>query len=274
MKKINILILIAFIILLAGGFYLYFYWKPTLKNVDVKTADSKIVSVQKTGNRCDVETPSSYNYRNKTVSYGCLPAEIKSEADHNTNVYITDGISKKDVIKQFPAYFPNTDVKFKKTSMRNIVLLTSFSGDLGGYFDSYYYIDLDSEKLLGMVDNSNMGLEVGNGINQPSKISLLVENNCDKNNGAILKDINLDGLPQHVITQPQVLLCHQGFDNSNTFELIKYIGANKDLSKIFFSVSETSWNENTGKTTNIFMHNYSYDLINKRIIEESPIDIL
>ena len=57
--------------------------------------------------------------------------------------------------------------------------------------------------------------------------------------------------------------------------VIEYTGISKDMSKIFFSVYDNNgWNEPPQDKPIIFRHNYSFDLSNKKIIEENPSDIL
>ncbi len=225
---------------------------------------------QTTKNLCNGwPEPDSYAYGNKIITYGCHPKQIFNDADNYTTVYISDGASKTDIIKQFPAYYPNTDIKFEKTSISSIVLLKIYSGEFA-FSISYYYIDLETNKVLFQI--TNHGFPYGNGYLTVQKTSsqnwkiepVANDQTCQENGTSMFTGIAINGAIQN-ITQPIRIQCDKLIDARYTTSLqLEYLGLSKDFNKIFFSISTNE--DGTGS----FKKNYSLNMENQIIVPENP----
>lgn len=218
-------------------------------------------------------TLDKFQYKDKVLSYDCFKTPRTGGPGVVTRIYIQNNSEKKYIIDSYYVWEPI--LKIQKTNSPNIALLSTSFGDLAVYSTQYDYVDLETEKVLHILgtNSDNTIVPLVNG--KKLEIGLLTENNCKSNETALLKDLTLNGVRQNIIKTPIPLFCIPEYTgNIPAFPAVylAYGGINKDLSKIFFSISRTKRQDDNDILISI--NKYSFDLNTQRIVEENPTNIL
>ncbi|PJE57504.1 MAG: hypothetical protein COU82_01650 [Candidatus Portnoybacteria bacterium CG10_big_fil_rev_8_21_14_0_10_38_18] len=282
-----VVVLSVVVTALVVGLATYFLTKnnPQIANVTptstpIENQITPTNTPEPTANQPVVVKNDSYAYGSKILSYAKNPQLQYS--DQYVTVYFSDGGAKTEIIHQVPIDIAGGGMpEFKKTSKPNIALLTTSFGDMGAFFSRYYYIDVLTKKVVQVNNTNGPTLEITDINNQVSKIQLSITDNCGQGENrredmsATLKDITVNGKLQNVITQTRSLKCVNPGGIGDIYSpspAIKFSGVSNDLSKLFFSLEGDSWT--SGSNTVLWKNNFSFDLINKVIKEESPVNIL
>ncbi len=179
---------------------------------------------------------NKYQYNSIELSY--------TLKDGNNVVYITKNGVKKVLLDKVIYDAPGgSEPKFYKTDKANIALLESGLGDMGSIIKEYYYIDLLSERILSVVNNS-ASMSV-NGV----KLSFGINDNCgtgaDRVAGkAYLNNLLVDDSVKYTFNPAIQLICvnPDGFGPIYESEpAFNFTSADLDLGKVYFSVSQSSF---------------------------------
>ena len=222
----------------------------------------------------------AYHYGDKTLLY-----TKNLQNDNYVTVYFLENNTKAELIREVPIDIPGGRMpEFQATSRPSIALLKIESGDSGGFFQEYYYIDIATKQVIKIrstnSDNSPT-LDIINSESQVANIQLFIIGSCvedgvlNEGKTVFLNDLALNGENQSVIAQPRALKCvdPRGIgDIYSPSPAMSFIGITSDLSKIFFSLSAD--NSESGNKNILWQSDYSFDLINKIIKEESLTSLL
>lgn len=200
--------------------------KEELKNyVNYYEALEEEVNENEIGNKAE------YSIDNKELYY-------KAE-DQSYTVYISENNKERVLIEDvlYDASGGSYPV-FSATGNPSVVLLSSFAGDMGGFRQEHYYIDLDSDGILKIV-NTKWGIEINS-----DKLTLEIEDNCgmdeDRVEGgtAYLKSILVNNVPNYIYEPSQELFCinPQGLGSIYNPQVgLKFLKVDLDRSKVYFS---------------------------------------
>ena len=210
--------------------------------------------------------------------------KIKIFEKNGTSLYIGDPISqykkslyfKKEDDDKFNTLIWNLDyygdnVKTYETEIPNIILYSTGFGDMGAWNFTDYYIDTDTKKTIKIEGGNGYSLNVEDKINGYKNLVIQVSINdqCENENikKAWIKDINVNGYPQGVISKEYEIDCVQPGELGDLADL-RNVKINKNLDKIFFSYQTY---KPDGSEIN---ENYSYNLLTGKIIAEKPNSVL
>jgi hypothetical protein len=227
-------------------------------------------------NLVDVVKSDTYTYEGKTLYYVQNDNLRNHFPHHYVTVYLSDGGVETEIIHEFPLFY-NEMPKFEKTSKPNIVLLKTRFGDMGALIEEYYYIDVLTKKVINVTNFNRSFLKITEDNKQTFEIGLSITDNCGivgenrrEDMYATLEDITVNDKLQNVITQIRLLKCVDPGGIGSIYSpspKIRFLGVSNNLSKVFFLLSG---NDETVSWEN----NFSFDLGNKTVKEEDPVDIL
>jgi hypothetical protein len=148
---------------------------------------------------------------------------------------------------------------------------------MGALIEEYYYIDVLTKKVINVTNFNRSFLRITDDNKQTFEIGLSITDNCGRvgenrreDMYATLEDITVNDKLQNVITQIRLLKCVDPGGIGSIYSPspeIMFLGVSNNLSKVFFSLSG---NDETVSWEN----NFSFDLGNKTVKEEDPVDIL
>lgn len=196
---------------------------------------------------------------NKVISYQTGKYTVFYELNSNpfaqkqVTIYLDDGNSKTELFKETAWSIGGTNPEFQELKDANIVLLTFGNGDSGGFWKNYHYINVINKNVVSIQNiNDDASLIKISAQQQSWEISTFIQDACKSfENGkvvirdvesSLLTDLTLNGERVNILTQETVLKCVDPGGLGSWFDPyveLKYLGINKNLSKIFFSLTTT-----------------------------------
>lgn len=190
--------------------------------------------------------------------------ESDSLHDHEISLHLIDkNKEKREIItRNVFALYDNREIC--ETNSPNIISYNS--GDLG--ILAKIFINTETRESI-QVDSVFSSVTIEDDFRDyfTSKIEVSINDQCDSQNRAYVKDLLLNSYPQNIFPKEYEIKCPKGGlgDYLTKFD---FNGINRELTKIFF----------TYKTTKIdnseIEHFYSYDLVKHKIQLEKPNDLL
>lgn len=263
MKKIIILIIV--VVIIGGSFW---WWQQTKQSIMVdEPKQTENTNEQASQNVNEQEKkifdntgslPTQQN-NNEIISYRTGGYTVFYElnnspfAQDKITVYLDDGNSKTELFKETAWSVGGSNPEFQKIKDENIVLLTFTNGDSGGFQKNYHYINIINKNVVSIENiNHDAGFIKISAQKQNWEISTFIKDACKSFEGgkivirdvenSLLTDLTLNGESVNILTEEKILKCvDPGGLGSwfNPYVDLKYLGINRDLSKIFFSLTST-----------------------------------
>lgn len=235
-------VIVLFLALAGGGVYWWLQQRTAPEVNDYQPVEDIEWIVEEEIFKPNIENDNSYVYGFIELSYkdkeeNKLGYDLFIKSD-NTEKLLADDILFDVLGGSVP--------KFYETEIPNVVLLKASMGDMGGYQHQYYYIDIDTEDILKIVETQSD--IIFNNI----KLTLDIEDECPVRKGlreyeggtAFLDNILVNGVSKYVYSPRVQLNCIDPGGLGATYipqPQIKFEKVSVDRTKVYFEILEETF---------------------------------